>query len=1548
MAEPVQQNTENPVILSDEEQAAALEQSKTKLTEQEIATQALSTQEKEAKTVAELPTKDGIPRISIAPVTAEPRANIDKTTTRVNVSSKAPYIRTTTTELKPEVESEVTRRAEMQEPLTYDSVMQKLEAGDTVTLGDKVYHPAIRNIIKNTPKERMLLKGQVAQFGKPESPDEPSIMFTDPAATKVVLPPSMTDPDMRDNATEYAEGRIKVNDMLKQTIPDRNVRQIVVDNYISGDFFQNLAQRVAEQGRAIPGLGTLLSEAYGALEALEDTRPNTGTQPGKGLSFSDAWEARRPERENRRQKYLEGVDNVLSGPTLAMHFNNQINRIAKERFEAGTLTEEQYEELAFMEVGDEKVARQHFDEDTAYQLMDLAFNEMPEELQIATIVTENVLTGGFFGATRVARSKDELAKLKKLISADKTLEGLDYNDAIRVLRERDTRIKLNDKLLEVGIGYEQVSDQIKSAGSAIVASTQKLEKMKLDGLGNTTAYKLELSNRDNLQRLRNRAFLTGKGHPLLVAGGVDAFLASGAQFAAREVLGDTMDPGAAEALGFVGATMTGATRLTKFVVGKAATGTKALAGFSGRNALRAMPMMLGSNVTLIGRLANRAIPLGDTTVNDYERLVFKPMNGRNMTLAERSAMRKTVKQVERLTPENRTRLYESIERVDELTDTILEGFPDEASKMEARKLFNMTLGQAAGISVTAAARAQGSLELKNVNKLGLNAIYDATEQQGLQIEQTKAALEAFANHVSKFPQVGQKAPVKRMLSGMQNMILEQEDKLRRDYRDLDENLDTFIEAASADILDGVDENFINDLRNMKVKLKKELKQVITDEQAMKEVNRAWAKGTARRLDRIEALRNNRLRHRAATSRMLESLAYARLNQLTARGDAAYSDLNKFIAETNRPGLDISEAIQEMMDIAGESDIMRMFGREGYFFSSPVGKRAQQVFDNMADKAFKSIDPEFKASLEAGLIEGGMSPQAVADLSNIDFALAAHATGEFNIFGKVTLTEADIMRRAFRDYGYKVQKTNPAVGGRFKEFATKLDNIIKEQDGEGYENLLVARDKYATAVGDTTREGGTFYKLKQSRKGGEKKVLTENAPTMYYYRSFTPNDMFGDITNPLDKIMRGNVRTKEEAFDDLQQAVAETAQAFADPINGELVFNLDDPDVYENFMLIRRAVTESVQGRWFDDFIKSVRKERVGGRVQPEDTYDFTRNESIEVLNNASEITVIQNGVRKRVPLIDLDNLYKFERFQLSNLEEGTVLAKGFKDWQVRGAQILQRVKNAEKDSSIARGNAMINLKILGKVDNAEQFFDRYIDGLGEDISVLRTSFLNTAKDQGVKRKDAVKLFDEGIKAMTFQGLLARGGYGVSGAAVDKAFDGTEYAAKTLNDTSNLLETLNRREVRENLENIFDPEHVDYINAVASHLHIQAARNLVLTGGVKGISTSEALSRAYNIARGMVSPLYVGSEVAIRIMQEMNAQTLFMALDSKDSARIMRNMLKFPKLVTKADLNAFDEMLITFMATHAVRTGQEATVRKYLDINPFDEEQEDDETDTQGQ
>ena len=1539
MAEPLQvndeeQTTNDPVVL----------------TQDEIATQAVPVDEQEAKTIEDLPTTaSGLPRLTIAPVTPEPKAGVGDTTTRVDVQKRPPFIRTETKELEPKLKEELARKAEATEPQTYESVMKRLEAGETVVLGNKTYvgRPTAR-LIKNNAEERVLLKGQIAQYGMPGEvrEDQPTIAFTDPAASSVVLPPSMTDPDEQDLATTYAQSRMAVNSMLQQTIPNRNVRQIIVDNYISGDFVANLSQRVAEQGRGFfVGIPLLGMDIYGVTDALSDH-----TQ--KGIDFFDAWEAREPERERRRQKFLEGIDSVLSGPTLAMHFNNEVNRIAKERFENGTITEEQYNDIAFVEVGGERVPKEHFDEDTAYQLMDMAFNEMPKLLQVATMVTENAFTGGFYGATKAFKGGEELKRLKKIIASDSTLKGLTYDQAVKELKNRDINFKINQKLLDIGIGQEKVTDQLAAASVKIQQSNKKLDKLKLQGLENSVEYKIELSNRDNLQRMRNRAVFSGKTRPYLAAGSRDAFIVSAGQFYSREFLGDAIDPGAAEALGFIGMAAFGGKDLTLYLGSKFAAGSKSLAGVSGRTALRVTPDWLGSNVTLIGRLANKAIPLGDTTVNDYERLIFQPRNNRKMTMGERAALQRTVDSVKNMKPENRDELYDAISRVNELTDRILDAFDTPAERMEAERLFQLTLGQATGISLTAAARAEGTLSLKSLKKEGLDILFETSRVQQEQIRRTEIALENFANHVENFADINKSGPIKALVRKLEDMITEQQVQLNNDLNTIDENLDTFIEAASADIIEGVDENFIQDLVKMKIGLKDSLRQVIDEEQAIKEVNKAWSAGTERRLQLIENLRNNRLKHRNATSRLLEDLMYARLNQLTARGDAAYSDLGKFINDTNRPGVDIAPAVEKMMNIAfGESDIMFMFGRDGVFFNSPVGRRAQDTFDKMAVRAFNSIDDDFKTFLEGKLIDDfGIPADEIARLQNtregrVQFALMAHATGEINIFGNVSLVEADVLRRAFRDYGYKVKKSNPTVGERFGDFAKTLDDLIKESDPEGFQKLLEARDKYAAAVGDTMREGGTFYRLKQSRKGGEKKVISDDAPTKNFYRTFKPTDLFNDVIDNVDKLSRRlNERQMEKTIDDLNQAVAEVMQEFADPVDGKLVFDLTTPEGKQYFDVLRKTVTESLQDRWFADYIAAVRKDRVGARIQPEETYNFKRSQDLEFINNAATVLVKVPGKAEpiSVPIMDLDSLYKFERIQLGRLEEGTQLARGFKQFQTRAKQQLTSVKNFEKAALPRRGQAIESIKSLANAADGATFFERYIQGTGEDIDVLRDLFINNSISQGIDVAEAERAFDEGVKALIFQGLLSRGAYRVSQEAKEVAFDGSTFMAKTFHDTGSLLETLRNEDVREQLLSVFDPDHLQYLDDIATYMHLQGARAMVLSGNVKCISTTEALSRAYNIARQMVSPLYVGSEVALRIMHQMGAETLFMALDNKDSSRIMDNLLNFPELVTKQDLDKFDSYLMQFMVTHALRTGQEAVVRQYLDINPFDGDEDEQE------
>ena len=96
-----------------------------------------------------------------------------------------------------------------------------------------------------------------------------------------------------------------------------------------------------------------------------------------------------------------------------------------------------------------------------------------------------------------------------------------------------------------------------------------------------------------------------------------------------------------------------------------------------------------------------------------------------------------------------------------------------------------------------------------------------------------------------------------------------------------------------------------------------------------------------------------------------------------------------------------------------------------------------------------------------------------------------------------------------------------------------------------------------------------------------------------------------------------------------------------------------------------------------------------------------------------------------------------------------------------------------------------------------------------------------------------------------------------------------------------------------------------------------------------MSVNQAISRAYNIARGMVSPAYIGTEAAVRLMQKNNSDALFLALQNKDAAKIMEKMLATPKLMTKAELDTFDTLLINFVATDVVRKGQQEATEAYF-------------------
>ena len=101
---------------------------------------------------------------------------------------------------------------------------------------------------------------------------------------------------------------------------------------------------------------------------------------------------------------------------------------------------------------------------------------------------------------------------------------------------------------------------------------------------------------------------------------------------------------------------------------------------------------------------------------------------------------------------------------------------------------------------------------------------------------------------------------------------------------------------------------------------------------------------------------------------------------------------------------------------------------------------------------------------------------------------------------------------------------------------------------------------------------------------------------------------------------------------------------------------------------------------------------------------------------------------------------------------------------------------------------------------------------------------------------------------------------------------------------------------------------------------EPSRTYNFNGIVRPYGLNEGLSRIYNIARGMVSPLYVTSEYAVRLASQANVQVLKLAGESQEAARIITNMMKYPELVTRKDMDFINDTLKEFVLTEITRTG----------------------------
>mgnify|MGYP003108502588 CR=1 FL=1 len=1440
-----------------------------------------------------------------------------------------------------EAEAEAAVKKSESPSVSYDQAIAAMERGETIEFntptGTKKYVPQVLPAIKSNAEIQAVFKGHAVQdaYLRDRDQPEPFIMGTDPSRTKVDLS-GIQDPSQGESVTEYAENRIRLNNELKKYVDTGNpsldtaVRQYFVDDFDTGDFFSSLDARLFETANAPITLPTLAGTyAKSFVETIRRVSE-------KGTPFPDEWANLAEQRMDDTKLILGTIDTYLGPTTIARTLNDNIRKRAKLEFDEGRLTEEQYNNFIYTtDLTGERMEREFISEEAGYALTEAAFKELGYLSQGGVIFAENFLTGGAFGITRNAMSRVYINELKDMRKTFQIPSYVRLSEIPSWAKANGHKLKVNENLLEIGLGRIALKRERlradrrrKDLAKQIEAKNLELKHASIDKRG---PIQLEIdrmeAERDNIGRSIVKNWIQSTISPsVLKIAGDDVVLSAGAWAGSTYLEGFMgMDRETAELAGFAGTLITknplmflgkGTARFTKNLISDAGIRNPA-------------PVFM------------RKLTLPDLSMEDYERLYFEPENGRRMTFSERRAARAAFKQVDRMSPDERLEFREAFQKQQDLKDEILAGFP-ESRRKEAAKFFELTMAEATGLApmIGMYQTISQTFSFKRIKKEGIGGVARAIGELDDQASKASVALKNFEEYVAKYADASSTESLTNLVATSRSSLVEVNAQIEKEYLKLEGFLNEVVDAASADTTANLPENFFEQVVEVQKMIAKRVPDVNMEDAARTVANaaatsRKMNRGLLLRLRQILSLRDNKEAHLASLESSAEAITNARYGALSEMMDETYDGFRDFMNAREKAGevlptIDISESVEEMLRISGEKQITDFFGAEATFFSGYLGNKARTMFESMVDRTLKGIDEEALPNIVQELKDAGVPADKLDDMIKNDpirFGLLLHQHGGINIFAKASMLEAEEMRKAFRDYGYKVDK--PAVARNYKQYEEILNRSMRNADETGFKELKKARLKYQS-LNDPLRPGNPLQKISQSRTG--EKVDIDSGPYSGMYRNKTPYEILSETGVLVNKIMAGG-QNRPILLSQLRKATSQLEQLFGEVgPDGTLGFNLDTVEGREAFLLVKSLTEEMVFSEWARGYIKPL---QVPGKRVTTGSVDFrnTAQGNLESVTPSFSVRTFEGNRVRQEPLLDIVNLVEREQ------DISRVIEKGQK-YHERGKTavkaILRKVKEVKGQAQISKKVEVAGMETLlriANVSNSQDFFDKFIQG-PEDLDTVRDLFIQTIKrDPTVNVEDVEKVFDKAVYGMTYQAILKVGEYRATGvasaAATVQGFNGESIVIKQFGNTLGALDAITDENVRRNLLKVMPEEQVNYMESILKYLVNQEGMRVASEGMARGMSANEAISRAYNIAREMVSPAYIASEVAVKLMHKNSADAFFLAMQSKDAARIMDKMLHLPETVTARDLKTFELLLIEFVATDVARKGQEEALTEYF-------------------
>lgn len=1525
--------------------------------------------------------EDGTPKLLIDPIKVKPRPSANVPTREIVGQVYPP--RAKFKSLESDVLASVERTEEPEPPLTYESVLDKLNAGETVILDgakgeQKFVGKRSAALASQNPNIERQLRLAIAIDASKKTqqpvddalPERPTTAFV---TSEGEVDVGSVDPELRPVATTYAEGRLALDKVISTYVDtgrpdiDLAVRQYFVDDFEMAESLQNFGYRFSETRRFFqnalgaygPAMGRSAIEAYRRADEM-------------GTSFTDEWKALAGEREKFIQNIFRMMDENGGSPTAAMYFNDMIQERVRND---PNLSDEQKDYILYdTATSGEKFERQLVNDDMAYGIIEESFMQMSKVEQWGVIFAEGLFGGGIFGQIKNAKAINSANKFLKF----KKDNGLDYfnfsmADVRQIAASQGKKIKHSNEMLELGFYNKAIERQSRDAQVRIQQLTKDLEREKLKPKNIRSPNEIDKiqSEIKNLSRLRRKSYYKQTLSPFMSEIiGPEATLA-GFAVAGRSLSGKfNMDEETGELVGLLGgltSEITGVSKLGR--QGVKFLATKPIGVSAG----------LARNITPEGLLNPlnafyNKITQADMTIEDYERTVFYPRYDRNMNRNERKMLKASFNQVEKMDYETKQAFLDKVSEGVELQNEVLNMFPEGPERVKAASALDGALAETIAIprAINAYEMATEEALSKGIKKQGLGAMVAALQESDRRLSKAQVLISNFENQVASFGNPALKTAsaklidqTKASLAGMEITLLEESEKLNNKIGDM---LVMAVEDTTVPLDDDFFSSFleIQDILDNRLgkgsEVAASLERAKVDLEEVRELSLKTNKALLERFRQVRARKDFKDLTNSSLEAAVESLVFARYGKLSSEMDAAYEGFRDFVAQAPRPKIDISPVVQEMLRIANadEREITTFFGPTATFFSGFMGKRSMKMFDRMVNRTLNELPEAERTEMFTALVESGVDAEDLEMLlreNPVQFGLLLHQNGKLNVFANANIEELEEFRRAFRDYGYKT--ANPAVSREYDSFKNLIDNLMDESDPEGYKVLTETRAIYSQ-LNDPSRQGSVLQRILAS-KVGEKQTLDESGLSGIY-RGKTPFEIIGEIGKTVKTIMSGPRNIEEVGK--LKQQVGALSQLFGTPgSDGVMRIDLRTEEGQVAMDLMEEVIEAFVYNGWAGDFLS--RQPTVGSRIGDPRSLGWknTIQKNLESINDVFEINIIdKDGKNDKSLVFNITNMLSAEK-DISKLiqEGGKYHDKGVKAVRKLSSE-FKKVASANKVQAAKEQAAVKGLQDIVKIEgDTTNFYDKYIAGFG-DTNVLRKEFMTVAKkDPNLKGADLDTLFDHAVRDMTYQALMKKGQYGPVGtktAARVRGSDGLFTADDNLlinglAKTEGLLAELENPQVLNNLLKIMPEEQIKSLQNITRYLQKQQADKVAGKLIHQGMSAESVLSRAYNIARGQVGITYVVSEVALRLLRKNNSDAFLLAMSSPDAARIMDKMMNYPDLITAKELKSFDVILKGFLFTEISRKGNEALMQDYMDLytgdkQPQTKEENSDETSTEEQ